>query len=153
VKQIDLLAGAMNDAGGLQRFVDAQASSYAGALLEIAAGRKRSHWMWYIFPQLRGLGYSQNAQFYGIKGRQEAIEYLKHPVLGSRLVQISIALLPHVSVGAQAIFGNPDDLKLQSCMTLFSLVPGADPVFDQVLLQFFGGARDEKTIGLLSYSV
>ena len=133
----------------LQRFLDAQKTDYAQALAEIKNGRKRSHWMWYIFPQIQGLGFSSISQHYAIKNRQEAQEYLAHPVLGSRLVEISQALLGLASSNATSIMGNPDDLKLRSSMTLFGAVPGASPVFQQVLDKFFGGAEDNKTLQLL----
>lgn len=139
----------------LKRFVDAQAGDYAQALTEIKNGRKRSHWMWYIFPQLNGLGFSEMARFYGIRDLQEATAYLAHPVLGPRLIAISQALLAHKDQSASQIMGSPDDLKLRSSMTLFSRVDGADPsqgsqVFQAVLDTFFGGEPDPKTISMLT---
>ena len=131
---------------GLNRFLSAQARDYDRALAEIRAGKKVSHWIWYIFPQLKGLGYSTNATYYGIRDLREAMDYLEHPILGPRLVEISQALLKHAHKTAAAIMGSPDDVKLRSSMTLFSLVPGADPVFLQVLDQFFQGQKDEKTM-------
>ncbi len=140
----------MNSAeNSLQRFVDAQASDYQTALAEIKAGRKRSHWMWYIFPQLRGLGFSEMARYYGITGAAEAEAYLKHPVLGTRLVEVSQALLTLPGSNATSIMGSPDDLKLRSSMTLFAQVPGADAAFRAVLAKFFGGVSDTKTLELL----
>ncbi|GAA4495099.1 DUF1810 domain-containing protein [Hymenobacter ginsengisoli] len=133
----------------LQRFLDAQARDYAPALSEIKAGRKRSHWMWYIFPQIQGLGFSSISQQYAIQNAAEAAAYLQHPVLGARLVEISQALLGLASSNATAIMGTPDDLKLRSSMTLFAQVLGASPVFQQVLDKFFGGAPDAKTLQLL----
>lgn len=133
----------------LQRFISAQANDYETALNEIKSGRKRSHWMWYIFPQIDGLGFSSMAQRYAIKDLNEAIQYLKHPVLGSRLVEISKALLGLPGNNATAIMGSPDDLKLHSSMTLFSLVPDADPVFDAVLKKFFNGQKDNGTLRLI----
>lgn len=133
----------------LQRFLDAQARDYQAALAELKAGRKRSHWMWYIFPQVQGLGYSNMAQHYAIKDAAEAAAYLKHPTLGPRLVDISRALLTLPGSNATAVMGTPDDLKLRSSMTLFAQVPGADPVFQAVLNKFFGGAPDAKTLQLL----
>jgi uncharacterized protein (DUF1810 family) len=133
----------------LQRFLDAQARDYAQALAEITSGRKRSHWMWYIFPQVRGLGFSSTSQHYAIGGLAEAAAYLKHPVLGKRLVEISTALLGLAGSDANRVFGSPDDLKLKSSMTLFAAVPGADTVFGQVLAKYFGGVRDGKTLHLL----
>jgi uncharacterized protein (DUF1810 family) len=133
----------------LQRFLDAQARDYAQALAEITSGRKRSHWMWYIFPQVRGLGFSSTSQHYAIGDLAEAAAYLKHPVLGKRLVEISTALLGLAGSDANRVFGSPDDLKLKSSMTLFAAVPGADTVFGQVLAKYFGGVRDGKTLHLL----
>ena len=133
----------------LQRFLDAQTGDYQTALAELKAGRKRSHWMWYIFPQIQGLGFSSMAQHYAITDAAEAAEYLKHPVLGSRLLEISKALLTLPGSNATNIMGSPDDLKLRSSMTLFGAVPGADSVFQAVLDKFFGGAPDAKTLQLL----
>ena len=134
----------------LTRFLDAQAGDYSTALAEIKAGRKRSHWMWYIFPQLRGLGFSEMAHHYGVVGAAEAQAYLAHPVLGARLREISQALLALPGSDANRIMGSPDDMKLKSSMTLFAAVPGADPVFNLVLAKFFGGAKDSKTLQLLA---
>ena len=133
----------------LNRFVEAQASSYPAALSEMRNGRKRSHWMWFIFPQIQGLGLSDTARFYAIKDLREAEDYARHPVLGPRLVEISTALLELQSNDALAIMGSPDDLKLKSSMTLFAAVPDADPVFRAVLEKFFGGAQDEKTLRII----
>jgi len=133
----------------LQRFLDAQATDYAQALTEVQAGRKRSHWMWYIFPQIQGLGFSSTSQYYAIRDLAAAAAYLRHPVLGKRLVAISTALVELASSDASQVFGSPDDLKLKSSMTLFAAVPGADAVFAQVLAKFFGGVRDGKTLQLL----
>jgi|SRR6185312_3877422 len=130
----------------LERFLSAQERDYPQALAEIRSGRKRSHWIWYIFPQLRGLGHSHNAEYYGIQDLDEAEAYLAHPLLGPRLVKISGALLALPGHDATAVMGNPDDLKLRSCMTLFSLVPGSDPVFQQVLDKYFKGQRDAATV-------
>lgn len=133
----------------LTRFLDAQASTYPTALAEIRAGRKRSHWMWFIFPQVQGLGLSETARFYAIHDMREAEAYARHPVLGPRLVEISTALLGLASRDAHAIVGSPDDLKLRSSMTLFAAVPGAGLVFGAVLDKFFGGQRDEKTLRII----
>jgi uncharacterized protein (DUF1810 family) len=130
----------------LQRFLDAQATDYAQALAEIKAGRKRSHWMWYIFPQIQGLGFSSISQRYAITDLAEAAAYLQHPVLGARLVEISRALLGLASSNATSVMGSPDDLKLRSSMTLFAAVPGADRVFQAVLDKFFAGAPDAQTL-------
>lgn len=133
----------------LKRFLDAQAGNYAVALAEVSSGRKRSHWMWYIFPQIGGLGYSDMARKYAIKDLPEAAEYLAHPVLGARIVEISRALLELPGSNATAVMGSPDDIKLRSSMTLFSLVPGADPVFEAVIRKFFNGETDRSTLQLL----
>lgn len=133
----------------LQRFLDAQQRDYTTALTEIRGGRKRSHWMWYIFPQIQGLGYSETARFYAIQGQQEAEAYLQHPVLGPRLAEISEALLALDSSDATRIMGSPDDVKLRSSMTLFAALEGTNPVFQRVLAKFFGGNQDEKTLQLL----
>jgi uncharacterized protein (DUF1810 family) len=139
----------MHNEPNLQRFLDAQATDYAPALAEIKNGRKRSHWMWYIFPQIQGLGFSSISQRYAIQDLSEAAAYLQHPVLGARLKEISQALLGLAGSNATNIMGSPDDLKLRSSMTLFGAVPGAEPVFQQVLDKFFGGAPDSKTLQLL----
>ncbi|RHR48459.1 DUF1810 domain-containing protein [Clostridium sp. AF18-27] len=134
---------------GLERFVQAQADSYARALRDIKSGRKTSHWMWYIFPQLSGLGHSQTARYYAIRDRAEAEAYLAHPVLGKRLLEISSELLKLESSDATAVMGWPDDLKLKSSMTLFSLV-SREPVFRQVLEKYFRGEEDVYTVQAIS---
>ena len=139
----------MND-HNLERFIDAQRSDYAAALREIKSGKKQGHWMWYIFPQLLGLGYTSTSVTYAIKDLDEAAAYLGHPVLGGRLVEICNALLELDDNDAHKVFGSPDDLKLRSSMTLFSLVPGANAVFQAVLIKFFNGKADEKTLQLLN---
>ena len=136
----------------LERFIDAQRSDYAVALAEIKSGRKQGHWMWYIFPQLLGLGYTSTSIFYSIKNLDEATDYLNHEILGKRLKEISSALLALETNDAHKVFGNPDDMKLRSSMTLFSLVPGTDKIFQSVLDKFFNGKPDEKTIRLLHES-
>ena len=134
---------------GLERFGQAQADSYARALRDIKSGRKTSHWMWYIFPQLSGLGHSQTARYYAIRDRAEAEAYLAHPVLGKRLLEISSELLKLESSDATAVMGWPDDLKLKSSMTLFSLV-SREPVFRQVLEKYFRGEEDVYTVQVIS---
>ena len=134
----------------LKRFTEAQENSYLMALSEIQQGRKQSHWMWFIFPQIAGLGSSETSRYYAIKDLQEADEFLKHPVLGSRLINISRELLKLKTNDAHRVFGSPDDLKLKSSMTLFSMLPDADPVFQQVLEKFFNGGKDIKTLNLIS---
>lgn len=132
----------------LDRFLVAQEHSYDTALREIRAGRKRSHWMWYIFPQIAGLGMSYTAQLYSIQNISEARDYIAHPVLGARLIEISRALLTLDSSDATAVMGYPDDLKLCSCMTLFKQVSD-DPVFGAVLDKFYGGRADTRTLAIL----
>ncbi|UJH92164.1 DUF1810 domain-containing protein [Antarcticibacterium sp. 1MA-6-2] len=130
----------------LNKFVAAQESTYSVALAEIKNGRKQTHWMWYIFPQIRGLGYSETSQFYALEHLEQAQQYLKHPVLGKRLVEISSALLDLPGDNATSIFGKPDDLKLKSSMTLFAEVPNTIPVFQKVLEKFFEGKKDPQTL-------
>lgn len=142
----------MRDNDGLQRFLSAQEGDYETARKELQAGRKRSHWMWYIFPQVSGLGFSSMSGYYGIKGLKEAEAYLQHPVLGARLLEITKVLLNISSADATAIFGSPDDLKLRSCMTLFRQVPGSSAVFQQVLDKFFSGEPDQNTLRILAHS-
>ena len=137
------------DPAGLERFVKAQQYDYDTALREIRSGRKRSHWMWYIFPQLQGLGYSSTAQYYGIRDLEEAQDYMEHPVLGPRLVEISEALLVLDTSDASAVMGYPDDLKLRSSMTLFELAAPEQPVFGRVLEKYYSGHRDRRTLELL----
>jgi len=129
---------------GLQRFLDAQDSVYAGVLEELAAGAKRTHWMWFIFPQLKGLGRSAVARHYGIDSIDEAGAYWRHPVLGLRLKECTELLLRAPAQSAHEIFGSPDDLKLRSCMTLFAEVAEEEPVFNQVLERFFDGKPDAR---------
>ena len=134
----------------LDRFLEAQEHDYHTALQEIKSGRKRSHWMWYIFPQMVGLGRTRAAIFYGIRDLNEAREYLQHPTLGPRLIRITKALLELPSAAPHQVLGSPDDLKLKSSMTLFSRVEGADPVFESVLKKFYDGTSDELTEKLIS---
>ncbi len=133
----------------LSRFLRAQKNDYETALAEIRAGRKRSHWIWYIFPQLKGLGFSSMADYYGIDGIGEAKAYMEDPVLSARLIEISEALLTLRSSDPGAVMGYPDDLKLRSSMTLFHAAAPEVPVFPQVLEKFFGGRGDEITLRLL----
>lgn len=136
----------------LKRFTEAQENTYAAALSEIQQGRKKSHWMWFIFPQISGLGMSETSRYYGIKDLKEAAEFLSHPVLGSRLMSISRELLKLKTNDAHQVFGSPDDLKLKSCMTLFSSLENADPVFKMVLNKFFNGQMDTKTVHIISHT-
>jgi uncharacterized protein (DUF1810 family) len=136
----------MTDDNQLKRFIDAQETMYPLALSEVINGKKQSHWMWFIFPQVAGLGFSETSRFYAIKDIHEAATFLRHPVLGSRLVNICRELIKLGSNNARLIFGSPDDMKLKSSMTLFSSVEFADPVFNAVLEKFFGGIKDDKTL-------
>jgi uncharacterized protein (DUF1810 family) len=140
----------MANDNSLQRFIKAQEKDYPAALYEVKSGRKRSHWMWYIFPQIQGLGFSSTSQLYAIKGLKEAEAYLRHEVLGKRLSQISNALLQIKTNNATEVFGSPDDMKLRSSMTLFAAVPGSDAVFQRVLDKFFQGRPDVQTLTLLN---
>lgn len=133
----------------LQRFLDAQAPVYEQVCAELQAGEKQSHWMWFIFPQLRGLGLSATAQHYGIASRQEAQDYLRHPVLGERLRHCMALLLVHRGLSAQDILGSTDAMKLRSCATLFAAVDANEPVFRQVLDRYYAGAFDERTSAML----
>ena len=133
----------------LSRFIKAQQYDYDQALKEIRAGRKRSHWMWYIFPQIQGLGFSSTAQYYAIRDLDEAKEYLAHPVLGARLKEISSALLELEGLSASEIFGYPDDLKLRSSMTLFRLADLDCDIFEKVLEKYYDGKPDERTVSLV----
>lgn len=133
----------------LERFRTAQERSFAGALAEIRRGRKTSHWMWYIFPQLRGLGYSSTAQYYGLDGLGEAKAFAAHPVLIGNLRTITQALLDQPSRNANAVFGHTDAMKLRSSMTLFELADPDCGLYARVLEEFFGGSRDSRTIEML----
>jgi len=133
----------------LKRFVDAQQPCFAGIQAELAAGCKQSHWMWFIFPQIDGLGFSPTAKFYAIKSLAEARAYLAHPVLGSRLIACAGAVLEHREKTAHAILGSPDDAKLCSSMTLFEYAQPNEPVFGHVLDAFFSGVRDVLTLDIL----
>jgi uncharacterized protein (DUF1810 family) len=134
----------------LKRFTEAQEKVYATAFAEIQRGKKQSHWMWFIFPQIAGLGFSETSRFYAINDLKEADLFLKHPVLGPRLINISRQLLNLKTIDAHQVFGSPDDLKLQSSITLFSIAPATDPVFQRVLEKFFNGERDNKTLQIIA---
>lgn len=138
----------MKNSDDLSRFEDAQDGVYPSALAEIRSGRKRGHWMWFIFPQIYGLGSSDMARYYAIKNKAEAIDYLQHPMLGKRLIEISQELLKLRTNNAEEVFGTIDSLKLRSCMTLFSLLGNSNPVFNEVIKKFFDGP-DKKTLALL----
>jgi uncharacterized protein (DUF1810 family) len=133
----------------LQRFLDAQAPVYDEVCVELRAGQKRTHWMWFVFPQLRGLGTSQMAQHYGIDGLGEAAAYLEHPVLGARLVECTALVNAIEGRHIRQIFGTPDDRKFRSCVTLFREVPGASPVFQEALDKYCDGEPDAGTLNRL----
>ena len=139
----------MADPFQLQRFVDAQAPVFDAVCAELRAGRKASHWMWFVFPQLRGLGRSAMASAYGIASLDEAHAYLAHPLLGPRLRQCTQRVLDVEGRDAHAIFGSPDDLKFRSCMSLFARVAGGRSVFDAALDRYFDGQPDPATLRLL----
>lgn len=138
-----------DDPFDLTRFVAAQEHVYETALAELRRGEKRTHWMWFIFPQLTGLGTSPTAQKYAIQNLDEARAYLAHPVLGPRLLECCRAILAVDGKSASDIMGYPDDMKLKSSMTLFSLTTNSKSEFREVLAKYFGGARDERTLELL----
>ena len=133
----------------LDRFLQAQEDDYAQALAEIRDGRKRTHWMWYIFPQLDGLAFSSTSKHFSIKSAQEAQAYLDHPILGPRLRACAEAVVGVEGRTAAEIFGSPDDLKLKSCATLFAFVSPQSTVFDRLLVKYYAGERDGKTLRLL----
>ncbi|HTK18071.1 MAG TPA: DUF1810 domain-containing protein [Mucilaginibacter sp.] len=133
----------------LERYKEAQQQYYEIALSEIRSGRKRTHWMWYIFPQIAGLGQTETSKYYAVKDLQEATDFLMDDRLGVNLTNICKALLELETNDANLIFGSPDDLKLRSSMTLFDAVPATFPVFGQVLDKFYGGQRDQRTLELL----
>ena len=139
----------MNEEASISRFTSAQNKDYSIAMEEIKKGRKRSHWMWYIFPQIQGLGFSETSKYYAIRDLQEADEFLKHPLLGIRLIDICQALLNQTDNDASKIFGSPDDLKLKSSMTLFASLKETNPVFQMVLDKFFNGTRDARTMDII----
>lgn len=133
----------------LDRFLDAQRGDYAAALAEVRRGRKTSHWMWYIFPQIAGLGQSSTARYYSIRDLEEAREYYAHPVLGQRLREISGALLELRGSDPVAVFGGIDSMKLKSSMTLFAVAAPDDPLFQQVLDKYYDGEQDTLTLRIL----
>lgn len=140
----------MNPAYKVEHFVEAQEFLYPEVLIELENGKKRTHWMWFIFPQLLGLGTSSKSVRYGIRDLAHAKEYLNHPVLGKRLMECALLLKEHTDLSANQIFGTPDDLKLHSSLTLFSLIEGADHLFQDLLDQYFSGRPDENTLEMLS---
>ena len=138
----------------LNRFLEAQnsrrfGSSYATALAEMQSGRKVSHWIWYIFPQLRGLGRSSTSFYFGLENQEEAEAYLANEILGARLIEITTALLDLPETNILKIVSGVDAVKLRSCMTLFSQMKNAPKIFEEVLEKYFGGKKDEKTLCIL----
>jgi uncharacterized protein (DUF1810 family) len=138
----------MPDPFDLQRFVDAQDGVYRRVIAELSAGRKQSHWMWFIFPQVAGLGFSAMAQRYAISSREEAAAYLAHDILGPRLAECTRLVLGVKDKTINAILDSPDDLKFRSSMTLFSAISD-DPVFDEAIAKYYAGAKDQATLDLL----
>lgn len=139
----------MTDNIELIKFLDAQNQVYLKALSEIKNGKKETHWMWFIFPQIKGLGSSDTAKHYAIKDLNEATAYLQHPILGKHLIEISEEVLNLKAKTATQIFGTPDDMKLRSCMTLFANLKNSNPVFHKVLEKYFNGLPDDRTLQLL----
>lgn len=138
-----------SDSYDLQRFVDAQDGVYTAVIQELRSGTKRSHWMWFIFPQVRGLGSSSMSMRFGITSREEAVCYLQHPILGRRLRECTSLVLAIEGRSSREIFGTVDDLKFRSSMTLFARVAGSDTLFDEALRKYYGGVEDERTLGTL----
>jgi uncharacterized protein (DUF1810 family) len=134
----------------LQRFVDAQAPVYAQVVKELRAGHKTSHWMWFVFPQLRGLGRSDTAYHYGLTGVAEALAYLQHPSLGPRLRECCELLDNQEKRSAEGIFGGIDAMKFHSCLTLFTRASSGEVLFERLLARYFNGEQDAKTLELLS---
>jgi uncharacterized protein (DUF1810 family) len=139
-----------DDPFNLQRFVDAQAEVYGDVLSELARGRKTSHWMWFIFPQLQALGHSMTARYYGITSREEAVAYLQHPVLGLRLRQCVNQLLALSLTDPHSIFGSPDDMKLRSCLTLFAAAAPDETLFSEALKRLYPEGADGATMAMLA---
>jgi uncharacterized protein (DUF1810 family) len=133
----------------LSRFIEAQQDTYAAALAELRSGRKHGHWMWFIFPQLRGLGRSETARWFGIADLAEAEAYITHPVLGARLIECTNAVYASANISLRDLFGYPDDMKFISCMTLFSAVAHAPDIFRQALTKFNAGKPDPLTLDLI----
>lgn len=139
----------MDDPHDLKRFVQAQEDDYEQVLSEIVGGRKRTHWMWYIFPQIDGLAFSTTSKRYSIKSVEEAQAYLEHPLLGPRLLRCAEAVVGVEGRSATEIFGSPDDLKLRSSATLFASVLPPGSMFDRLIAKYYAGVRDGKTLHLL----
>ncbi|ETZ23066.1 DUF1810 domain-containing protein [Pedobacter sp. V48] len=134
----------------LERYITAQKSVFQTALTEIQNGRKSSHWMWYVFPQIQGLGFTEISRFYAIRDLDEAKEYLQHRTLGPRLILMCNTLLELKTNDAHQLLGSPDDLKLKSCMTLFAAVSPTNQVFEKVLDKFYNGLKDHITLKILN---
>ena len=139
-----------SDPFNLRRFLDAQTDNYQDAISEIHSGKKRTHWMWYVFPQFDGLAFSSTSKHFAIKSPDEARAYLEHPILGARLRECAEAALHIDGRSATEIFGSPDDLKLKSCATLFACVSPPGSVFERLLDKFYAGSRDDRTLALLN---
>jgi uncharacterized protein (DUF1810 family) len=139
-----------DDPFALARFADAQAPVIDTVRAELAAGAKRTHWMWFVFPQLAALGRSPTAQFYGLRSRAEALAYWRHPMLGPRLAECAVLLEPHAARGAERVLGAVDALKLCSCLTLFEAVAPEQPLFGRLLDAYYAGRRDSATLALLA---
>jgi uncharacterized protein (DUF1810 family) len=146
------MAEASSDPFHLERFVIAQQRNYLSAIQELQRGHKRSHWIWYIFPQLKGLGFSRNSEFYGLSGAEEACAYAAHPILGPRLREAVATITSHPGRSAALILGHIDAMKLRSCLTLFSIAVPEEPLFAAALSQFFDHLPDERTIEMLRKS-
>ncbi len=139
----------METVSNLNRFLEAQETKYNDALSEIKNGRKLPHWMWYVFPQIAGLGFTNFNVFYSIQNKEEATQYLNHPVLGKRLLEITKVVAEINGKTALEIFGKPDEIKLKSSMTLFSILNNPNPIFQQVLDKYYKGMKDENTLQLI----
>jgi uncharacterized protein (DUF1810 family) len=137
------------DQYNLNRFIEAQMTTYEGAMLELARGRKESHWVWYIFPQIEGLGRSDTAKLYSIKSLEEGRAYLGHPVLGPRLIEACEILLVLKDASMDEVMGFPDDLKLQSSMTLFEFISGSNSIFTKMIELYFDDERDNGSLKLI----
>lgn len=139
----------METVSNLNRFLEAQETKYNDALSEIKNGRKLTHWMWYIFPQIAGIGFTDFNVFYAIQNKEEATQYLNHPILGKRLIEITKVVIEINGKTALEIFGKPDERKLKSTMTLFTILNDPNPIFQQVLDKYYKGMKDENTLKLI----
>ena len=139
------------DSFALSRFVQAQEDVYEHVIAELQSGKKRSHWRWFIFPQFDGLGFSATSRHFAIKNLEEAKAYLEHPILGARLLACAEAVMGIEGRTAHEIFGSPDDTKLKSCATLYACVSAPGSIFDRLLVKYYQGKRDEKTLKLVGF--